>query len=162
MRRDTCLHGTEPSWNTWELIGLLNGGCKPYLHKVNFVILRYIFLNNYKFYSPEIWHTVFISFFIYWLFLACKTFLNSSLDGDVRPASRPGRFTPRETAPGTHCVGGWMGPRAGLGVMEKRKFACLCRESNPDSSVYQAPVAQSLYRLSYPGSSLPIFYVKLK
>jgi hypothetical protein len=27
--------------------------------------------------------------------------------------SRPGRFIPREI-PGTHCTGGWVGPRAGL------------------------------------------------
>jgi len=26
---------------------------------------------------------------------------------------RPGRFTPQER-PGTHCIGGWVGPRAGL------------------------------------------------
>jgi hypothetical protein len=25
-------------------------------------------------------------------------------------ASRPGRFTPRESATGTHWIGGWMGP----------------------------------------------------
>jgi hypothetical protein len=29
-------------------------------------------------------------------------------------ASRPGRFTPRERAPVTHWIGGWVGPRAGL------------------------------------------------
>jgi hypothetical protein len=29
-------------------------------------------------------------------------------------ASLPGRFTPGETAPRTHWIGGWMGPRAGL------------------------------------------------
>jgi hypothetical protein len=28
-------------------------------------------------------------------------------DGDERSASRPGRFTPGETAPGTHCIGDW-------------------------------------------------------
>ena len=28
-------------------------------------------------------------------------------------ASRPGRFLPRERS-GTHCTGGWVGPRAGL------------------------------------------------
>ena len=27
--------------------------------------------------------------------------------------SRPGRFTPRKR-PGTHCTGGWVGPRAGV------------------------------------------------
>jgi len=29
-------------------------------------------------------------------------------------ASRPGHFTPRERAPGTHWIGGWVGPSAGL------------------------------------------------
>jgi len=29
-------------------------------------------------------------------------------------ASLPGRFTPRERAPGTHWLGGWMGLRAVL------------------------------------------------
>jgi hypothetical protein len=28
--------------------------------------------------------------------------------------SKPGRFTPGERAPGTHCIGGWMGLRAGV------------------------------------------------
>jgi hypothetical protein len=40
--------------------------------------------------------------------------LTSALDGDDWSASRPGRFTPRETAPGTHWIGGWVGPRAVL------------------------------------------------
>jgi hypothetical protein len=38
---------------------------------------------------------------------------------------RPGRFTPEERAPGTHCTGGWVGPRAGLYDTEKRKFLTL-------------------------------------
>jgi hypothetical protein len=41
-------------------------------------------------------------------------FLSSALDGGEWSASRPGRFTPRERAPGTHCIGGWVGPRAVL------------------------------------------------
>jgi hypothetical protein len=40
--------------------------------------------------------------------------LISALDGGVLPASRPGRFILRERAPGTHWIGGWVGPRAGL------------------------------------------------
>jgi hypothetical protein len=34
----------------------------------------------------------------------------------------PGRFTPRERAPGTHWIGGWVDPRGGLDAVEKRKF----------------------------------------
>jgi hypothetical protein len=38
------------------------------------------------------------------------SFSTSALDGGEWSASRPGRaFTP-----GTHCTGGWVGPRAGL------------------------------------------------
>jgi hypothetical protein len=37
-------------------------------------------------------------------------------------ASRPGRFTPRERAAGKHWMGGWVGPRAGLNAVVKRKI----------------------------------------
>jgi hypothetical protein len=49
-------------------------------------------------------------------------FLTSALDGCEWSASRPGRFTPREMAPGTQWIGGWMGPRAGLDTVKKRKI----------------------------------------
>jgi hypothetical protein len=39
--------------------------------------------------------------------------------------SRPGRFTPGEREPGTHWIGGWVGPRAGLEDVEKTKFLIL-------------------------------------
>jgi len=32
-----------------------------------------------------------------------------------------GRFTPRERAPGTHWIGGWVGPKAGQDLVSKRK-----------------------------------------
>jgi hypothetical protein len=36
------------------------------------------------------------------------------------------RFTPRERAPGTHCTGGWVGPRAGLDAeITEQVFALL-------------------------------------
>jgi hypothetical protein len=38
----------------------------------------------------------------------------SALDGGEWTASRSGRFTPREIAPGTHWIGDWVGPSAGL------------------------------------------------
>jgi hypothetical protein len=40
-------------------------------------------------------------------------------------APRPSRFTPRERALGTHWIGGWVDPRAGLDDVEKRKFLTL-------------------------------------
>jgi hypothetical protein len=48
--------------------------------------------------------------------------LTSTLDGGEWSASRPGRFTPRETASGTHWIAGWVGPRAVLDAVVKRKI----------------------------------------
>jgi hypothetical protein len=42
-----------------------------------------------------------------------------------RSTSRPGRFMPRERVTGTHWIGGWVGLRAGLDDLEKRKFLTL-------------------------------------
>jgi hypothetical protein len=48
--------------------------------------------------------------------------LGSALDGGKWSASRPGRFIPRERAPGTHWIGGRAGPITGLDVVVKRKI----------------------------------------
>jgi hypothetical protein len=48
--------------------------------------------------------------------------LISALDGGEWSASRLGRFTPRERAPGTRWIGGWVGPRAVLDAVAKRKI----------------------------------------
>jgi hypothetical protein len=57
------------------------------------------------------------------------------------------RFTPGERIPGTHWIGGWVGPRAGLDAGARRKIVCLCRGSNLDRPVR----SQTLYCLSYRG-----------
>jgi hypothetical protein len=41
-------------------------------------------------------------------------FLTSALDGGESSGSCPGCFVPGERALGTHWIGGWVGPRAGL------------------------------------------------
>jgi hypothetical protein len=46
-------------------------------------------------------------------------FLTSVLVGDEWSTSRPGRFIPEEKAPGTHWIGDWVDPRAGLDDMER-------------------------------------------
>jgi hypothetical protein len=51
---------------------------------------------------------------------------------------------PRERTPGTHWIGDWMGPRAGLDSGAIRKILCLCRGSNPDRPAR----IQTLYCLS--------------
>jgi len=48
--------------------------------------------------------------------------LTSALDGGEWSASRPGYFTPRERAPGTHWIGDWVGTRAVLDAVVKRNF----------------------------------------
>jgi hypothetical protein len=71
--------------------------------------------------------------------------LTSALAGGEWSASRPGRFTP-----GTHWIGGWVDPRTGLDVVEKRKFLTLLGLEL--QSLGRPARSQSLYRLSYPGS----------
>jgi hypothetical protein len=67
--------------------------------------------------------------------------LTSALDGGEWSASRPCYFTPRKRAPGTHWIGGWMGPRAVLDAVMKRKIPRPRRESNPRTPNVQ-PVTQ--------------------
>jgi hypothetical protein len=51
--------------------------------------------------------------------------LTSALVRGEWSASRPCRFTPGERAVGTHWLGGWVGPRTSVNVVEKRKFLTL-------------------------------------
>jgi hypothetical protein len=53
------------------------------------------------------------------------------LERDEWSASLFCRFIPGEGAPGTTGIGGWMGPRAGVDNVEKRKIL-HGGESNPD------------------------------
>ena len=61
----------------------------------------------------------------------------------VNPTPRP-PLCPREK-PGTHCTGGWMGPRAVPTRIRSRTVQ---------------PVAQSLYRLSHPAHRFKLTYIK--
>jgi hypothetical protein len=56
----------------------------------------------------------------------------------------PAALSVMEKTPRPHWMWGWVGPRAGLDVMEKRGISCHCQESNPDCPA-RIP---SLYRLS--------------
>jgi hypothetical protein len=53
----------------------------------------------------------------------------------------PAALPPRERAPSTHWIGGWMGLRAVLNAAVKRKIPSHRRESNPRTPIVQ-PVAQ--------------------
>jgi hypothetical protein len=57
------------------------------------------------------------------------TVITLALDGGEWLASRPGRFTPRKRALGTHWIGGWLSPRAGVDAIDKRKAFALAHHS---------------------------------
>jgi hypothetical protein len=57
----------------------------------------------------------------------------------------PAALAPWEIAHGTHWIGRWVGPRAGLDVVEKRNILLL-------PGFEPRPSSPSLYGLSYPDS----------
>jgi hypothetical protein len=60
----------------------------------------------------------------------------SALDGGEWSASRRGRFIAKERAsPGTHWIGGFVGPGTGLDAVVERKIPSPCRDWNPRSSI---------------------------
>jgi hypothetical protein len=81
-------------------------------------------------------------------------FLTLVRDGGEWSTSRPCCSTLGHKAPGTYLTGGWVGLRASLDAMGKRKISYICRESNPGCPV----CTQFLYRLSYPAHL--IMYVR--
>ena len=61
--------------------------------------------------------------------------LHSTLDGSEWSAASSGRFTSRYRARGTHFIGGWVGPRAGVNFVEQGKYLHRpCRDLNLRSS----------------------------
>jgi hypothetical protein len=50
------------------------------------------------------------------------SFSTSALDGVSGQRHDPGALYPEERAPGTHCTGGWVGPRAGLDAEVRGKI----------------------------------------
>jgi hypothetical protein len=80
-----------------------------------------------------------------WMYSSTHS-LTSAPDGGEWSASHTSRFTPRDRAPGTHWIGGWLGPRAVLDAVVKRKIPNLRRESNPRTPIVH-PVAQRKWKL---------------
>jgi hypothetical protein len=58
-------------------------------------------------------------------------FLASAPDGGEWSASRPGRFTPGERAPGTAWIGGWVGCKAGLDAVHYITLLTPSENRNP-------------------------------
>jgi hypothetical protein len=66
--------------------------------------------------------------------------------GNGGVASRLGRFTHRVRAPSTHWIGGWVGSRAVLDAVVKRKIPSPHPESKPRTPIVQ-PVATHITML---------------
>jgi hypothetical protein len=77
-------------------------------------------------------------------------FLTSALVGGEWLASRPCRITPGEKAPGTHWIGGWVGPRVDLNDVKRKILTLPGLEFRP---LGHPARSQSLYRLRYPDSA---------
>jgi hypothetical protein len=60
-----------------------------------------------------------------------EVFLTSALVGGEWSALRYGRFNPGERACSTHWIEGWVGPRASLDNVEKKKFLTLPKLGTP-------------------------------
>jgi hypothetical protein len=88
--------------------------------------------------------------------------MTSELDGGEWSSSRPGRaLPPGERTPGTHCTGGWVGPRAGLDTEDTGKILCPCRESNPDRPVVQ-PVVRHYTAWATPVPRKILYKIKIQ
>jgi DNA-dependent RNA polymerase auxiliary subunit epsilon len=57
--------------------------------------------------------------------------MNLAPGGGEWSSSLPGLFNPREIAPGTYWIEGWVGPSAVLDAMVNRKIASHRQKSNP-------------------------------
>jgi hypothetical protein len=88
--------------------------------------------------------------------VASLTF-NFGTNDDEGSVPRLTRVTLWEKAPGTHWIAVWVGPRAGLGVYEKRNTSWLCRDLNPGSfspqpchytEVIQTPIHKSTHAMT--------------
>ena len=60
--------------------------------------------------------------------------LTLALGGGKWSTSHCTNLTVLQTATRTHWIGGWVGPRSSLDVLEERKISCPCWELNPRSS----------------------------
>jgi hypothetical protein len=81
------------------------------------------------------------------------SFSTSALDGGEWSVLRPGRaLAPGKRIPGTYCIGGWVGPRAGLDTQVTGKILSLLPGIELRSPGRPAR-SETLYWLSYPDHS---------
>jgi hypothetical protein len=72
--------------------------------------------------------------------------LTSALDGGEWSALSPGRFTPRERAPDTHWIGGWVGPRTVLDAVVKKKIKYKIQGAAEELAIIKMINSNTLFR----------------
>jgi hypothetical protein len=66
------------------------------------------------------------------------SFMTSELDGVSGQRHAPAALYPRERNPGTHCTGGWVGPRAVVDTEFRGKIPSLLPGIEPRSPRFQS------------------------
>jgi hypothetical protein len=75
-------------------------------------------------------------------------FFTLTVDGGNFSALRPGRFTFGERVPGAHLIGSWVGLRAGLDAVARRKIPCPCQKPSPSRQARSlVTILTELFRL---------------
>jgi hypothetical protein len=85
------------------------------------------------------------------VYIKIHVFVTSALVGVEWSVSRPCRYNPGDSVPGTPIIGGWVDLRAALDDIKKRKFSTLLGLEL--RSLSRLARSQSLYRLRYPSCS---------
>jgi hypothetical protein len=75
----------------------------------------------------------------------------SALEGGGWSASRTSRLTPGKRTPGTHWVGGWVGPRAGLDTVSDTRTPIPARNRTPIVQPVAIPTELPLIVIAFSG-----------
>jgi hypothetical protein len=87
-------------------------------------------------------------------------FLTVALDGCEASVSCPRRFPLGDRISGTYWTGGWVGLRASLDAMEKRKMFCPSQEMNPSCPDHSlVDMLTELSQLLFGPTLSPYYYI---
>jgi hypothetical protein len=124
-KQQLCAKRTQSSYETNKLNKIFGLTLRIGLHVVKIPVIQEWFKGKVKWTRYAPWRR------FGWELVQLLLFLNAGTRRGwvVSFTPRP-RFTPGERSPGTHCRGGWLGPRAGLKAEVRGKILCLCQGSN--------------------------------